>query len=211
MNPNELACQGAIALLDRPKLRYRVQVCQDLEQLRQLWEIDKEAYKDCSLSFEDFESWWNRYEFGSRILLEGDRIVAALGIYPISPEQHHAFVTGQIAESELKPVWFEECERNPQTCWYASGIVTAEEVRGWGSPLKLLLQTGPSYWVDSRHLAYPLNLVAIAEYEVGARLLNFLGFEKTSDGASMPDGCDLYQTHFSSEAELRSRLRQRGL
>ncbi|RMH41285.1 MAG: hypothetical protein D6694_09225 [Gammaproteobacteria bacterium] len=211
LNPNELACQEAIALLDRPKPRYRLQVCEDLGQLQQLWKIDREAYKDCSLSFDRFREWWTRYEFGSRILLEGDCILAALGIYPISPEQYHAFSDGQIPENKLVPVPFEECEANPQSCWYASGIVTAEQVRGWGSPLKLLLQAGIGCWADSRHIAFPLKLMAIAEYEAGARLLNFLGFEQTRDGGSMPDGCDLYETRFNSESDLRSQLRKRGL
>ncbi|RMH41272.1 MAG: hypothetical protein D6694_09155 [Gammaproteobacteria bacterium] len=58
-------------------------------------------------------------------------------------------------------------------------------------------------------LAFPLKLMAIAEYEAGARLLDFLGFEQTCDGGSMPDDCDLYETRFKSRSDLRSAASQK--
>ncbi len=209
LNPNKLACEEAILLLERNK-RYRMQACQDLKQLRLLWEIDSQAYQDCSLSFERFCLWWERYEFGSRILVDEDNcILASIGIYPISSTQYRSFVNGQIPESDLLPVPLHKCQSRPQSYWYASGIVIAEEIRGWGGPLRTLLRMGLSHWFGSRHIAYPVHLAAIAEYEVGAKLLDFLGFQKTADKESMPNHCDLYQVCFSSEMQLRTEINSR--
>lgn len=209
ISPNVAACQEAIELLSHPQPRYQIQRVESLERLRELWEIDKEAYKDCSLEFEPFVEWWNRYECGSRNLLENDRIVASIGLYPLYAEQYQAFVNGWIKESALKPVTLTECEEEPVSTWYSSGIVVAEHARGWGSPLPILLNRGIRSWLDSGHLRYPLDLIAIAEYDEGARLLELFGFEKIRDKAEMPDGCDLYQVRFANRNAAIAQLRQR--
>jgi hypothetical protein len=210
-SPYHQACEATIDLLNQPKPKLYIQPVASVEQLQQLWAIDKDAYLDCSLSFEAFKEWWERYEFGSRILLDRDRILASIGIYPLYAEQAAAFISGMIPESDLRPVTMAECEQNRQHNWYASGIVVAEHLRGWNSPLKTLLQLGLTYWLSSGHIAYPLNIWAIAEYEIGARLLNCLGFVKVRDGSTMPDGCDLYNAQFDSEKQIRSMLRAKGL
>lgn len=210
--PNTIACERFLELLTARKPQLYFQHVADLDQLRQLWQIDQAAYLDCSLSFERFQEWWERYEFGSRVLLDGDQILASIGIYPLYDEQAAAFSAGTIPESDLKPVLCDECEAEPRHNWYASGIVVAESLRGSSnSPLKTLLQLGLNNWLRSGHVAYPLHLWSIAEYEVGARLLDFFGFVKVRDGSSLPDSCDLYHRVFETRDQAHDFLKRKGL
>ena len=209
-NLHRLACQEAIEILSNPEPRYRMQHVENLERLRQLWAIDSSAYLDCSLGLDEFEKWWRNYEFGSRLLLDdGDRICASIGLYPLSESDFNAFVAGQIRESSLVPRSVQSCEDEPAQYWYASGIIVAEDARGWGSPLLPLLSRGLKCWMDSGHLKFPLQLAAIAEFPVGARLLEFFDFKKAKDRSEMPDGCDLYQIEFPSRKELATLLKTR--
>lgn len=207
-SPNVLACEEAIALISNPP-QLSIQVVADLEQLKELWQIDKAAYQDCSLEFDEFAAWWRCYELGSRILLANGQIVASIGIYPLSEKQAIAFEQGEICEGDLLPLSIEECEICPTPYWYASGIVVADHLRGWGSPLAKLLRSGIGGWLGSGHIAYPLNLMAIAEYPIGARLLEFFQFKKVKDGSQLPDCCDLYKVQFDSPRQASSLVRQR--
>lgn len=211
-SPSILACEELLNSLSAPKPQFHFQAIASLEQLYQLWEIDRDAYQEQSLSFERFQEWWERYELGSRVLLEGDRILASLGLYPVSCHHFDKFTAGLIPERDLLPLPLEQCEESPASCWYASGIVVSPSARGWGKPhVNRLMSYAFHQWVDSGHISYPLQVAAIAEYEQGAKLLQALGFQKLQDGYGLPDGCDLYWISFASEEEVRSLLRSRGL
>lgn len=208
ISSNELACQQIIECL-QPAVRM-VQHC-DLTRLKELWEIDREAYGDCSLEFSEFQTWWNLYELGSRILIEDNKIVASIGIYPILYQQAESFVQGQICEGDLLPVSLEICDQQPQNYWYVSGIVVARNYRGWGSPLRSLMRMGIGLWLSSGHLSYPLTLFAIGEYEDGARLLKLIGFSLIRCGEQTLDGYDIYCLKLQSEIQARQIFERIGL
>ncbi len=210
LSPHVAACEQLLKVLE-PKSEIVVETIDTLERLEELWRIDSEAYGNCSLTLEEFSAWWRRYEFGSRNLISQGRIAASIGIYPLYPEQALLFSTGQMEESDLTPVTLTECEQCPVSDWYFSGIVVRNDLRGWGSPLPMLLKLGIGYWLASGHVAYPLSAWAIAEYSAGARLLNFLGFSKFKDGSLLPDGYDLYRLHLACEREALTVFRTRGL
>lgn len=205
-SPYIAACES---ILSSPYVDLQSQPVADLEQLRELWLIDKEAYQDQSLEFEEFSQWWQCYPLGSRVLLADGRIVASIGVYPLSAKQAIGFASGDLPESELQPVFLDDCQQQPVRDWYASGIVVVESMRGKNNLLKKLLQIGLSSWLESGHVTYPLNVMAIAEYDIGRRLLEFFGFSKTQDGAQMADGFDLYQTRFESKRQAIQSLRLR--
>lgn len=166
------------------------QYVESVEQLRELWAIDKAAYQDLSLEFEPFLHWWSRYPMGARLLLFEGKIVASMGIYPLYPQQAETFIAGEIRESSLEPVMEAECQQGIQH-WYFSGIVVVEQWRYRGLLLPLL-ETKLKTWANSGHLAYPLTLCGLAEYGIGAKILDRLGFTLHRKGIEMPDGCDLY-------------------
>ena len=194
--PHTAACEEMIALLNPPRIY--LQHVEDLDRLRELFAIDQAAYNECSLEFATFRHWWERYDLGSRVLLSDNEIVAGLGIYPLATEQAIAFEQGRICEGDLLPVPIAECEAQPVHDWYISGIVVVNSLRGAGSPLRRLLRLGLSSWIDSGHVAYPLNLQAIAYSEAGRRLLELLGFAKIRVATELPDHCDLYKLRLES-------------
>jgi hypothetical protein len=211
VSPNITACEQLLDILVPATSRPYIQSPQTIEQLRQLWEIDKRAYGDCSLDFEKFADWWRLYPYGVRCLMAEEQIMAAVGVYPLSKEQWTAFSEGQISEALLLPVSLEECEATPQKHWYASGVVVIEALRGKSnSPLRTLIQFALSSWISSTHVAYPLNLIAITEYPIGAKILKYLDFVKAADGSKLPDGCDLYKSVFASQRQALEFLKRKG-
>lgn len=210
-SPHVSACEQLAEILSGQRSELCIQTLSTLEQLRQLWEIDKAAYAECSLEFDEFAEWWHRYPLGSQCLMDGDRILASLGLYPLSEAQATDFYEGRIPESDLLPVTLAECEDNPQHYWYASGVVVIEGLRGWGSPLKTLLQYALPLWGNSGHVAYPLHIYSVAEYEIGAKILSYLGFSQQRSAAEMPDGCALYAIEVVSPQQELTLLKRKGL
>lgn len=209
ISPHIAACEEAIALFSRPHSKSELRSIANLEELEQLWQIDKEAYGDVSLEFSEFSQWWQRYELGSRCLWIDGKIQASIGVYPLYQQQAIAFAEGIIPEADLIPVTVPECEASPQQYWYASGIVVRPDLRGWAGPLRSLLQLGLGCWLDSGHVAFPLTITALAEYDVGERLLTMFGFSKARDKSEMPDGCDLYSLKLDSLSHARTVFRQK--
>jgi hypothetical protein len=182
-----------------------------IEQLRELWMIDGEAYEDCLLPFDVFETWWRRYEPGMTQVRRDGELIASIGIFPISPEQYTQFTTGVIAEAELLPVTLEECEVSPQQYWYFSGVVLIPELRGKKkAPLKLLLSVALEQWRTSGHIQYPVHNCAMAYSEEGEQMVKRFSFLQIPNSESFPDYCPLYQMTLDSEQELLNLIRRRG-
>jgi len=208
LTPHIAACEELIRMIEAPRQIYS-QAIESESQLRELWEIDKVAYGDCSLEFEPFLRWWKRYGYGSRNLVLAGRIVASIGIYPLYPEQAKDFADGSIKESELEPVLLEECEELGVSHWYCSGIVIVPEHQNQGF-LRSLLRLGIGAWSATGHIRYPLTLYGLAEYRLGEKLFMKFGLEKIRDQTEMPDRCDLYSTEIPSMEQLEAQLHERG-
>lgn len=199
ISPCTVACESVLDLLSRPEPRFSLETAEDLDRLRQLWVIDREAYGDLSLTFESFQRWWDRYSMGSLLLIDSFNMIAgSVGIYPLSELDYAGLVSGVMPESQISPMLYDECDMFGCHTWYASGIVLDSAFRGSPVALKQLLKTGLSAWLDSGHVRFPSKICSIAEYEIGAKTLNFLGFNKVSDGCDCPDGFDLYELHLSN-------------
>lgn len=196
-----------------PMPRLKVRAIQTLEELRRLHEIDADAYQECSITFECFQGWWERHQQGNTVVFSGNDIVASIGLWAISEEQSADFIEGKIRESEFSPVSFEEGEAAPQQNWYASGIVLKKHLRRnlKNNPIKMLLERAIGEWFDSGRAAYPLRVIALAEYVEGENLLTRFNFMKIRDKANLPDGCDIYCLQLSSEEDVENLLKARRL
>ncbi|XGW00777.1 MAG: hypothetical protein ACAF41_34325 (plasmid) [Leptolyngbya sp. BL-A-14] len=199
--------------LTRPCMKMRVQYVESLERLQELFSIDADAYQDCSLTFEQFQGWWTRYNQGSTIVLCDNQIIASIGLWAITDEQFEAFIEGQIPEHDLLPVTLEECDQTPQRNWYASGIVLKKPLRGnvKTNPIKLLLERGVGGWIDSGHVSYPMRVVALSEFQEGENLLTRFNFMKVRSGEHMPDKCDLYALQLTSQDDAELLMKARNL
>lgn len=212
--PSVVAYQELATLIGPNDRLKPAQSLKKIDHLRRLWSIDADAYQECSISFECFRRWWQRYPLGNTVIMtETDEIVASIGIWAIAPEQFSAFTTGQIREQQLLPVPLSHCQKQPQTNWYVSGVVLAEAYRGRikRNPLLQLLSAALGDWIGSDHVAFPLQVVALGEYEEGDNLLQRFGFSKVADREQMPDGCHLYSLEIQSEEHAESILKSRNL
>jgi hypothetical protein len=194
-----VACESVLDLLSHSEPRFSLETAENLDRLHQLWLIDQAAYGELSLTFEAFQQWWLRYSAGSLLLIDNfDMIAGSLGIYPLSESDYSDLTSGVKPESQISPMLYDECDLFGSQRWYASGIVLDSAFRGSPFVLKQLLKTGLSAWLDSGHVRFPVKICSIAEYEVGAKTLRFLGFEKIADGCNCPDGFDIYQLELNT-------------
>jgi len=212
-NPACIAYREANRLLQRMP-RYRMpEHLMRLDQLRQLWQIDTEAYAECAIPFECFRRWWQRYPQGNTVVLDGNGLIlASIGIWALMPEQFEQFTSGQIPESALLPVTLSRCEKTPQHYWYISGLLLRKEYRRRPtSPLEHLLKHAIPNWLSSPHVEYPIHVAAMAEYVDGDNLLENFGFTRKRHKEEMPDRCCLYQFTICSEEHAEEILRSRSL
>lgn len=213
VTPPSITAYRELTELTQPCAKMRVQHVESVEQLRELWAIDADAYGDCSITFECFQGWWERYPQGNTVVVSDSKIIASIGLWALTTEQADAFIEGEIAESALLPVTLNECQMVPQRNWYASGIVLKKPLRGnlKTNPIRLLLGSGVGDWVDSGHVAYPMRVLALAEYTEGENLLTRFNFMKIRSGSHLPDKCDLYSLQLHSQEETEQILRSRNL
>jgi hypothetical protein len=81
-------------------LRFQVGEVASIDKLSELWAIDKTAYGEASLSWETFKGWWRSYRPGLKALFLEDRIVGAIGIWPLSERCARRLAAGRIKESD---------------------------------------------------------------------------------------------------------------
>lgn len=204
--PNLDACEEVLNWLDRPRGLHPAHM-ETESDVRAQWEIDQEAYGDCNLSYEKFLEWWTAYPFGSHQLMRGSEILASIGLYPIEREMFFRFRSGEIPESELTPLEIGGIQsgETPAHCWYASGIVVVPKYRG-RSVLRDLFRISIPAWASRGHAAFPLSIAGLAEYAIGARMLERCGFTKERSGEQTPDGCDLYTLELVDKKECADWL-----
>jgi hypothetical protein len=211
-NPTRIACEAITEISDHPLLGDTLHRINSIEQLKELWLIDGEAYQECNLPFDVFEDWWRRYEIGMTQVRRNGELVASIGIFPLSPQQYEEFTTGVIAEADLKPVTLDQCEYEAQQYWYFSGVVLLPRLRGKKSaPLKLLLKVALWQWLTSRHIRYPARNCAMAYSSEGEQMVKRFQFGKLPESEHFPDKCPMYQMISSSEYELSNLIKARGL
>lgn len=209
-------CVEALEGLDnfwQPAPRIEVRSIQTIDELRQLHQIDADAYQECSISFDLFQLWWEQYPDGNTVVFSDGQIIASLGLYPISEHQSDGFINGEIRESDLIPVSIEECEACPQRFWYASGIVLKSHLRGTveNNPIIVMVKTALWRWFESQRVDYPLRVLALSEYNEGENILKRFRFVKLRDQDSVLDKCDLYSAQFQEEEEIEEILKIRHL
>lgn len=202
-SPAEIACGELVATMSPLHLEIDHVRCEN--QLRELWQIDVQAYGDHSLDYQPFLHWWERYPYGSRCLTLDGKIVASIGIYPLSEDQAELFSSGQIGEGALQPVHLDDCEEAVAN-WYFSGLVIVPEFQNRGI-VRRLVRFGVGQWMRSGHLKYPVNLYGLGQTEKGRKALELCGMRLLVPGRKLPDGLDLYHCNPRSAAELRSHFR----
>ena len=205
-------------LLDLNLVDYSIQNVATIEQLKELWRLDMQAYQNCTIPFKTFKQWWSHYPFGSKVYLENNAILAAIGFYPIEVTMALAFMNGELPETDLVPVRLRDCLRTPQHYWYASGILLNNTLldadphrRLRDHPVKPLLKNALHLWLGSGHMEFPAKLFALGLTPEGTNMLCRFGFSETRSAEAMPDHCGLYDLTLTSTEQVLKVLAGRSL
>jgi len=70
-------------------------------ELEDLWSIDNTAYGEASITSERFRDWWLSFPLGLRALFLRNRVMGAIGIWPLSNRRARLLKSAQLKESQL--------------------------------------------------------------------------------------------------------------
>jgi hypothetical protein len=84
---------------DRQQLR--VGPVRSPAELEDLWAIDSAAYGEASITYEKFQDWWSSFPLGLWALFFRNRIMGAIGLWPLSPRCSRLLKSAQFKESQL--------------------------------------------------------------------------------------------------------------
>lgn len=181
--PSSVAQEEFMQILE--SARFQSGFLRDESDLRQIWEIDCQAY-DHNIHYDELKTWWSGYQHGTFCLFVRRKIVASVGIYPLSQEQADQFCSGSIPESDLRPALTDG--RN----WYISGCVIVPEWRNRGL-IRPLMRIGFGGWLTRENLPDNIKLISLGESPLGCKLLERAGFNRTKPANQMPDRSALYE------------------
>jgi hypothetical protein len=188
----------------------RVGHVRSLGELEDLWAIDNEAYGEASITYERFKDWWLSFPLGLNALFFRNRVMGAIGIWPLSARCAGFLTTAQLKESEISGRRMRAFHDAPTRFWYISGIVLRPELIG-GRAIRILLSRGVASWLSSANIQFPSELLALGYSEQGQALLEGFNFFKIRNATDMPDGVPLFGLRLETKQEFISSLKGRGL
>jgi hypothetical protein len=110
-------------------------------ELQDLWAIDKAAYKEASITYERFHQWWSSFPLGLRALFFRNRVMGAIGVWPLSDRYGRLMKAAQLKESQLIGRVMRRHLEQPPRFWYVSGLVLTPQLIGSGA-IRVLLSQG---------------------------------------------------------------------
>jgi len=185
-------------------MAYALDLVDSTDRLQQLHELDTIAYQEVGIDFLTFQQWWQTYDLGLRIALDGDRIVGAIGCWALDERTTRSFIGGALSEGKLLPMTHQQlCDERGSEFWYVSGVLIEAALRNClNSPLRLLLSAGISGILSSGKVRYPANVYALGYSPEGIALLKRLGFEQIRSADEMIDSCPLYWKRLEGKQPL---------
>jgi hypothetical protein len=183
------AISSILALEKRAELSVRE--VRTLIELKDLWQIDSQAYSNANIPFELFKHWWLAYPGGLHALFVEDKVIGAIGIWPVPISWMARLQDGSNGEADLLPEMIRDSSLLSCSVWYISGIVLDPEWQKT-SAVAVLLREASIRWALDSSLSYPVTLYAIAISEHGERLLGKYGFSMRVPDDKMKDGYSLY-------------------
>jgi hypothetical protein len=191
-------------------LEFRFGFIESTDQLAELWDIDKRAYGEASISFETFQAWWRAYPSGLPVLHWKGRIGGAIGMWPLSERSASRLTNGQIREGLLKGRMIRPFRERAAAYWYFSGVVLRPELIGTRA-IRVLLGGGLWHWIDVAAIAFPCRLLALSSSPEGQLLLTRFGFRCCRKAHIMPDGLALFALDLVIRQDFTSLLERRRL
>jgi hypothetical protein len=179
-------------------------------ELEDLWAIDSAAYGEASITYEKFRDWWSSFPLGLRALFFRNRVMGAIGIWPLSNRCSRLLKSAQLKESQLIGRTMRSYLDSPARFWYVSGIVLRPQLIG-SRAIRVLLSQGMGSWLKSPNMEFPGELLALAYSAQGQALLEGFNFFRIQNAASMPDQVPLFGLELENREQLVSLLKGKGL
>jgi hypothetical protein len=110
-------------------------------ELHDLWAIDKAAYKEASITYERFHQWWSSFPLGLRALFFRNRVMGAIGVWPLSDRYARLMKAAQLKKSQLIGRMMRRHLEQPPRFWYVSGLVLTPQLIG-SRAIPVLLSQG---------------------------------------------------------------------
>jgi len=179
-------------------------------ELEDLWAIDKAAYEEASITYERFHEWWSSFPLGLRALFFRNRVMGAIGIWPLSDRYGRLLKSAQLRESQLIGRMMRRHLEQPPRFWYVSGLVLRPQLSG-SRAIRLLLSQGIGFWLKSPNIIFPCELLALAYSAQGQALLERFNFFRVQNAVAMPDHVPLFCLELDNRERFVSMLEERGL
>jgi hypothetical protein len=179
-------------------------------ELEDLWAIDSVAYGEASITYEKFQDWCSSFPLGLRALFFRNRVMGAIGIWPLAKRCARFLKSAQLKESQLIGRTMRSYLDSPARFWYVSGIVLRPQLIG-SRAIRVLLSQGIGSWLKSPNVEFPCELLALAYSTQGQALLEGFNFFRIQNGTAMPDRAPLFGLELDTREQLVSLLRAKGL
>jgi hypothetical protein len=113
-NPSLAAIREAIRHFcpNRGGQELRVGAIRSPAELEELWAIDGAAYGEASITYEKFRDWWSSFPSGLRALFFQNRIMGAIGIWPLSARCAGFLKSARLKESQLTGRMMHGCNKD---------------------------------------------------------------------------------------------------
>jgi hypothetical protein len=179
-------------------------------ELEDLWAIDKAAYEEASITYERFHEWWSSFPLGLRALFFRNRVMGAIGIWPLSDRNARLLKSAQLKESQLIGRTMRRYLEQPPRFWYVSGLVLRPQLSG-SRAIRVLLSQGIASCLKSPNITFPCELLALAYSSAGEALLERFNFFRVQNATAMPDHVPLFCLELDNRERFLSILEERGL
>jgi hypothetical protein len=198
LNPCLAASTAILKAVANRKIKnlHTVRHIENSIELKSLHKLDMSAYGDADIGYTCFESWWLSHKTGLFAMFDSnDKIIGAVGIWPITKEFYRKMSSGDTTEKQLTPQTILQGNMRPSSYWYISGIVLKNKFRGHILAAELIRET-ILQWCFEQKMRYPVKILATAYSKSGMDLLRKLDFTQIIPSEKAQDGFAIYSRNF---------------
>ena len=186
------------------KPSFHVRTLRDEGEVSALEQFDEKYYGPSALPSGQLVEWWKAYRPGIFAAFDGNAIVAAIGIWPLTHTAYRDLRNARRSETAITPQSF--C-RTPRKCvyWYAAGVSVDDRVRTT-TVLHDLMRTALISFQETLDVR-TVNLVAVATSPQGMNLLRRSGFNALKPKGTSADPHQRFIIEGIDLRELRRRVK----
>lgn len=184
--------QECVNAIKQPGKEWSFHAIQNEAELRSIWKISQEIYREDNVDFQTVLSWWKCYPSGVFILYKDANIVGYFSMWPIKASTYKQIIGGRRRERELKrQSIMGKDATEPRAYWYITNIVVQKAFRK-STAAKVLLSEALRKWVNDGNLAQDIHLCAFGYSKEGTALIKNFGFHELKDSMETADHLPLY-------------------